>query len=83
MQVRYQLNDGSWEETLFPTTQALVRAVEVTLIGRTAHRQRGYTDTNTYTISTDPDWEYKPGGDDARYRRKTFSTIVKTRNVGL
>jgi prepilin-type N-terminal cleavage/methylation domain-containing protein len=83
MQVRYQLNDGSWEDTLSPTTQALVRAVEVTLIGRTAHRQRGYTDTNTYTISTDPDWEYKPGGDDARYRRKTFSTIVKTRNVGL
>jgi prepilin-type N-terminal cleavage/methylation domain-containing protein len=83
MQVRYQLNDGSWENTLTPTNQALVRAVEVTLVGRTAHPQRGYTDTNTYTFTNDPDADYTPTGDDARFRRKALSTTVKTRNVGL
>jgi type IV pilus assembly protein PilW len=80
MQVRYQLNDGSWENTLTPTNQALVRAVEVTLVGRTARPQRGYTDTNTYTFNNDPDATYT--ANDA-FRRKVFSTAVKTRNVGL
>jgi len=82
-QVNYQLNDGNWRSTLLANEQRLVRAVEVILVGRTAHLQRGYTDTNTYNFTNDPSADYTPSGDDARYRRKVFSTTVKTRNVGL
>jgi prepilin-type N-terminal cleavage/methylation domain-containing protein len=80
MQVSYQLNDGSWVNTLTPANQALVRAVEVTLVGRTAHPQRGYTDTSTYTFTNDPAASYTPNDP---FRRKALSTTVKTRNVGL
>jgi prepilin-type N-terminal cleavage/methylation domain-containing protein len=54
MQVRYQLNDGSWVNELVLANQAQVRAVEVILVGRTAQRQRGYTDTNTYDFANNP-----------------------------
>lgn len=80
MQVSYQLNDGAWVNTLTPANQARVRAVEVTLVGRTAHPQRMYTDTNTYNFSNDPAANYTPN--DA-FRRKALSTTIKTRNVGL
>jgi type IV pilus assembly protein PilW len=80
MQVRYQLSDGSWVNELDSTNQAQVRAVEVTLVGRTARRQRGYTDTNTYDFANNPAPHLNPNDN---FRRKVFSTIVKTRNVGL
>ena len=77
LQFRYQLNDGSWVDTP-GTSQARVRAVEVLLVARTAYPQRGYRDTTSiafggYTV---------PAPNDA-YRRRTFDSIVKTRNVGL
>jgi len=78
LQVSYQLNDDSWVST--PVNQALVRAVEVTLVGRTAQRQRGYTDTNMYVFPNDPAANYTPNDP---FRRKVLSTTVKTRNVGL
>jgi type IV pilus assembly protein PilW len=80
MQVSYQLNDGSWVNTVTAANQALVRAVEVTLVGRTARPQRGYTDTNTYVFTNDAAANYTPNDP---FRRKTLSTTVKTRNVGL
>lgn len=80
MQVRYQLSDGSWVNELLLANQAQVRAVEVILVGRTAHRQRGYTDTNTYDFANNPAPHINPNDN---FRRKVFSTIVKTRNVGL
>jgi type IV pilus assembly protein PilW len=80
MQVSYQLNDGSWVNTITAANQGLVRAVEVTLVGRTARPQRGYTDTNTYVFTNDADANYTPNDP---FRRKTLSTTVKTRNVGL
>jgi len=80
MQVRYQLSDGSWVNELVLANQAQVRAVEVTLVGRTAQSQRGYTDTNTYDFANNPAPHLNPNDS---FRRKTFSTIVKTRNVGL
>ncbi|MBN2032301.1 MAG: PilW family protein [Deltaproteobacteria bacterium] len=85
MQVSYQIlnpktKNLEWVNTLDAKNQGQVRSVEVVLVGRTAHRQRGYTDTNTYAFPNDPDANYTPND---HYRRKTFSTIVKTRNVGL
>jgi type IV pilus assembly protein PilW len=80
MQVRYQLSDGSWVNELVLANQAQVRAVEVILVGRTAQRQRGYTDTNTYDFANNPAPHNNPNDN---FRRKVFSTIVKTRNVGL
>jgi prepilin-type N-terminal cleavage/methylation domain-containing protein len=78
LQVRYELNSGSWVDALTAANQAQVRAVEVFLVGRTASRQRGYIDTDTYNFADNPN--PNPGGP---YRRKVLSTIVKTRNVGL
>jgi type II secretory pathway pseudopilin PulG len=80
MQVSYQLSNGSWVNEVDPANQELTRAVEVTLVGRTARPQRGYTDTNAYDFANNPPPHINPNDN---FRRKTFSTIVKTRNVGL
>jgi len=77
MQVRYWLSNGNWVDAL-TNNQGQVRAVEVILVGRTAQRQRGYTDTNTYDFANNPN----PTPND-NFRRKVLSKIVKTRNVGL
>ena len=83
LQVRYQIlnpltNSLEWSDTLTAANQNRVRAVEVLLVGRTAFPQRGYTDTNTITFGGTT----IPAPND-NYRRKSLSTIVKTRNVGL
>ncbi|MBW1613842.1 MAG: PilW family protein [Deltaproteobacteria bacterium] len=54
-----------------------MRAVEISLLARTANTNRGYIDPNTYSIG---DVNYNPN--DA-YRRKLLCSIVKTRNIGL
>lgn len=78
MQVRYQLTNGTWMNSIGITNQAQVRAVEVILVGRTALPQKGFTDTETYNFANNP----VPTPND-NFRRKVLSTIVKTRNVGL
>jgi hypothetical protein len=77
LRFRYLLNDGTWKDD--PTgNQARVRAVEVLLVGRTAHTQRGYRDNNSITFGGVP----IPAPNDA-YRRKVLTSLVKTRNIGL
>jgi prepilin-type N-terminal cleavage/methylation domain-containing protein len=77
MQVRYQLSDGMWTDD--PSgMEPLIRAVQVLLLGRTEKSQRGYRDTETYTLAN----SVPSNPNDAR-RRKILSTIVKTRNLGL
>jgi len=58
-------------------SEANIRAVEISLLARTANTNRGYTDTNTYNIG-----DVSPTPGDA-YRRKLLCSIVKTRNIGL
>lgn len=78
MQVRYQFTDGTWRNAITTGTPSqMVRAVEVTLVARTASPQRGFRDRETYTFA---DVSYTPNDN---FRRKVLSTIVKTRNVGL
>lgn len=77
LQVRYQLENGTWADDP-GGAEPSIRAVQVLLMGRTEKPQRGYRDTETYTLANSP--PLKPN--DA-YRRKTLSTIVKTRNIGL
>jgi type IV pilus assembly protein PilW len=77
LQFRYQLVDGTWVND--PAgNQARVKAVEVLLVARTASPQRGYRDTNPIVFGGST----IPAPNDA-YRRKTLTTIVKTRNIGL
>lgn len=83
MQIRYQLSNGLWQDQINTDStnhSGNVRAVEVTLVGRTALRQRGYTDTNTYNFANNPAPHLNPNDN---FRRKVFTTTVKTRNVGL
>lgn len=78
MQVRYQFTNGTWQNALaVGTPSQMVRAVEVTLVARTAFPQRGFRDRETYTFA---DVSYTPNDN---FRRKVLSTTVKTRNVGL
>ncbi len=77
LQFRYLLNDGTWTNNLAGQVPN-VRAVEVSLLARTANTNRGYTDPNSYNIGDNPD----PTPNDA-YRRKLLCSIVKTRNIGL
>jgi type IV pilus assembly protein PilW len=77
LQFRYLLSDGTWTHN--PAGQEPnVRAVEISLLARTANTNRGYTDTNTYNIGDNPN----PTPNDA-YRRKLLCSIIKTRNIGL
>jgi len=78
LQLRYQLNDGSWTNDPAGNTP-LVRAVQVFMLARTAHTQRGFTDTNTYNLSNYSG--SNPPNDP--YRRKLLCSTVKTRNIGL
>jgi len=82
LQVRYRLNDGTWVTGddgagSFIPDMYKVRAVEVSLLARTANTIRGYKDPNTYTL----------GGDSVTpndgYRRKSLTSIIETRNIGL
>jgi type IV pilus assembly protein PilW len=78
LQFRYLLNDGTRvdaDDINFNPPN--VRAVEISLLARTANTNRGYTDTNTYNIG-----DVSPTPNDA-YRRKLLCSIVKTRNIGL
>ncbi len=76
LQFRYLLSDGTWTNN--PAGQEPnVRAVEISLLARTANTNRGYIDPNTYSIGG---VNYNPN--DA-YRRKLLCSIVKTRNIGL
>jgi len=84
LKFRYQLNDGTWTRNPTGNDARRVRAVEVFLIGRTAFPQRGYSDTSTYTFGSEPTVQnYTPPGNDQRYRRKTMTSVIKTRNIGL
>jgi type IV pilus assembly protein PilW len=77
MQIRYQLINGTWTDD--PAgAETSIRAVQVFLLGRTAKPQKGYRDNETYLVANSP--AFNPN--DA-YRRKVFSTTVKTRNLGL
>jgi len=79
LQFRYLLSNGTWTHN--PAGQEPnVRAVEISLLARTANTNRGYTDTNTYSIG---DVNYTPVAPDNQYRRKLLCSIIKTRNIGL
>jgi len=77
MQVRYQLSNGTWTDDP-GGMEPLIRAVQVFLMGRAEKSQRGYRDTETYTVANSP-----PSNPNDAHRRKILSTIVKTRNIGL
>ncbi len=78
LQFRYLLSGGTWtNDPAAAGQEPNVRAVEISLLARTANTNRGYTDTNTYNIG-----DVSPTPNDA-YRRKLLCAIVKTRNIGL
>ena len=78
LQFRYLLSDGTWTNDPAAAGQIPnVRAVEISLLARTANTNRGYIDPNTYSIG---DVNYTPNN---AYRRKLLCSIIKTRNIGL
>jgi prepilin-type N-terminal cleavage/methylation domain-containing protein len=83
LQVRYQLNSGTWVDDPHnpPTyTAANVRAVQIFLVARTDHTIRGWTDADTY-----PMWAgatYTPPTADSGFRRKTLCSTTEIRNIG-
>jgi len=78
LQFRYLLSDGTWTNDPAAAGQIPnVRAVEISLLARTANTNRGYIDPNTYSIG---DVNYNPNN---AYRRKLLCSIIKTRNIGL
>ena len=82
LQVRYRLNDGTWVTGddgagSFIPDMYKVRAVEVSLLARTANKIRGYTGPSTYTLG-----DYGIAAGDG-YRRKSLTSVIETRNIGL
>jgi len=81
LQFRYLLDNGTWvSDPNNPpgTSGANVRAIEVSLLARTAQTLRGYLDTNTYTMGGKNIGPFNDG-----YRRRLLASIVETRNIGL
>lgn len=76
LQFRYVLNDGSKVDSGF--NERNVRAVEVSILARTPHTIRGYTDPHTYNIGGAA--PVTPGDG---YRRRLLKALIKTRNIGL
>jgi prepilin-type N-terminal cleavage/methylation domain-containing protein len=76
LQFRYVLNDGSQVDSGF--NERNVRAVEISILARTPHIIRGYTDSNTYNIGGGA--PVTPGDG---YRRRLLKALIKTRNIGL
>ena len=79
LQFRYLLNSGLplIDNPSSSGNEPNVRAVEISLLARTANTNRGYIDPNTYSIG---DVNYTPNN---AYRRKLLCSIIKTRNIGL
>jgi prepilin-type N-terminal cleavage/methylation domain-containing protein len=75
LQLRYLLANGTTVDN--PAQWTDVRAVQVSLLARTDHINRGYTNTNTYTMA---DQAITPNDG---YRRKLMTSLIKTRNIGL
>jgi prepilin-type N-terminal cleavage/methylation domain-containing protein len=76
LQFRYQFNSGAWTDD--PAgNEAQIRAVQVFILARSAHTNRGFTDTQTYTMGNGP---VTPNDS---FRRKLLCSTVKTRNIGL
>jgi prepilin-type N-terminal cleavage/methylation domain-containing protein len=76
LQFRYVLNDGSEVDSGF--NERNVRAVEISILARTPHIIRGYTDPSTYNIGGGA--PVTPGDG---YRRRLLKALIKTRNIGL
>ncbi|MBW1704377.1 MAG: PilW family protein [Deltaproteobacteria bacterium] len=82
LQVQYRLNDGTWVTGddgtgSFIPDMYKVQAVEVSLLARTAHTIRGYTDPNTYNLAGQT---VTPNDG---YRRKALTSVIEARNIGL
>ncbi len=79
LQVRYKLSGGTSfikaDDVNF--SPAAVRAVEISLLARTANTIRGYTGPSTYTLGDDS----IAAGDG--FRRKSLTSVIETRNIGL
>jgi len=81
LQFRYLLNSGTWvnDPNKPPATGgATVRAVEVSVLAKTAQPFRGFRDTTVYHMGGADTGPFNDG-----YRRKLLTSIVETRNIGL
>ncbi len=76
LQFRYVLDDGGKVDSGF--NERDVRAVEISILARTPHIIRGYTDPNTYNIGGAA--PVTPGDG---YRRRLLKALIRTRNIGL
>ncbi len=79
LQLQYVMADGTTvdDPSVAPYKWSDVRAVQVCLLARTDHINRGYTNTKAYTMG-----DQTPTPNDG-YRRKLMTSLIKTRNVGL
>ena len=64
------------------TTTSDIRAVQVTLVARTARVSDGYTDTTVYRNQQNTPI-YTPSGANVEYRRRMLQTEIRCRNLGL
>ena len=81
LQFRYLLDSGTWvndPNTPPGTGAARVRAVEISVLARTAQPLRGFRDTTIYHMGGADMGPLNDG-----YRRKLLASIVETRNIGL
>jgi prepilin-type N-terminal cleavage/methylation domain-containing protein len=81
LQFRYLLGSGTWvsdPNTPPGTSAADVRAVEISVLARSAQTFRGYRDITIYHMGGANRGPFNDG-----YRRKLLTSIVETRNIGL
>lgn len=75
----YTLKNDS--QTLTPTTSQLtqIRSIEISILAKTTHPDRNYTNTQTYFSASGAEW----GPYTDNFRRRFQSTVVRCRNLQM
>ena len=79
IEFNYVLSDGTRTLTPSPALLNSIRAVEISILARSARRDRDFTNAATYTTGAGTTW----GPFNDNYRRRLIITNVQCRNMGL
>lgn len=79
IEFNYVLSDGTRTLTPSPALLNSIRAVEISILARSAKRDKDFTNAATYTAGAGTIW----GPFNDNYRRRLIITNVQCRNMGL
>lgn len=77
IEFNYTLADGT--QAIAPADPSEIRSVQIAILARTAHPDRGFRDVRAYSAPSGAVW----GPYNDAYRRSLLTTTIRCRNMGL